>query len=55
MYLELIRKIRDDMYVHDLVSRGESLQEVKKMESDFVERLAKGVFSFTNFTQMNQI
>ena len=37
MYLELIRKIRDDMYVDDLVTVGESFQGVKNMNSDFIE------------------
>ena len=44
MYLELITKIRDDMYLHDLESGGESLQEVKKMKSDSIELLVKGGF-----------
>ena len=30
IYVELIRKIRDDMYVDDSVTGGESLQEVEK-------------------------
>ena len=34
MYLELIRKIRDDMCVDDLVTAGESLQEVEKIKPD---------------------
>ena len=34
MYLELIRKPRDDMYVDDLVTGGESLQDVEKINSD---------------------
>ena len=37
MYLELIRKIRDDMHVDDLVTGGESLQEVEKIKSDSLE------------------
>ena len=44
MYLELI--FRDDMYVYDLVSGGECLQEVKKMDSDSIELLAIGGFQF---------
>ena len=55
MYFELIRKIRDDMYVDDLVTRGESLQEVKKMKSDSIVLFKKGGLNFTNGTQMNQI
>ena len=42
MYLELIRKIRDDMYVDDLVTRGESLQEVEKINPDSLELFEKG-------------
>ena len=41
MYLELIRKIRDDMHVDDLVTRGESLQEVEKIKSDSIELFEK--------------
>ena len=44
MYLELIRKIRDDMYVDDLVTGGESLQEVWKITSDFIELFEKRGF-----------
>ena len=33
MYLKLIRKIRDDMCVDDLVLGGESLQEVQKIKN----------------------
>ena len=44
MYLELTTKIRDDMYVHDLESGGESLQEVKKMKSNSIELFVKGGF-----------
>ena len=43
MYLELIRKIRDDMYVvDDLVTGGESLQEVEKIKSAVIELFEKG-------------
>ena len=55
MYLELIRKIRDDMYADDLVTGGESLQEVEKIKSDSIELFEKGGLNFTNGTQMNQI
>ena len=41
MYLELIRKIRDDMHVDDLVTGGESLQEVEKIKSDSIELFEK--------------
>ena len=44
MYLELIRKIRDDMHVDDLVTGGESLQEVEKIKSDSIELFEKGGF-----------
>ena len=44
MYSEPIRKIRDDMYVDDLVTGGESLQEVEKIKSDFIELFEKGGF-----------
>ena len=50
MYLELIRKIRDDMYVDDL---GESLQEVEKINSDSIGLFDKGGLNFTIGTQMN--
>ena len=55
MYLELIRKIRDDMYVDELVTGGESLQEVEKKNSDSIELFEKGEFNFTNGTHMNQV
>ena len=44
MYLELIRKIRDDMYVDDLVTGGERLQEVEKIKSHAIELFEKGGF-----------
>ena len=44
MYLELIKKIRDDMYVDDLVTGGESLQEVEKIKSDAIELFENGGF-----------
>ena len=37
MYLEPIRKIRDDMYVDDLVTGRESLQEVEKIKCDSIK------------------
>ena len=44
MYLELIRKIRDDMYVDDLVTGEERLQEVEKIKSHAIELFEKGGF-----------
>ena len=44
LYLELIRKIRDNMYVDDLVTGGESLQEVEKIKSDSIELFEKQGF-----------
>ena len=41
LYLELIRKIRDNMYVDDLVTGGEGLQEVEKIKSDSRELFEK--------------
>ena len=55
MCLELIRKIRDDIYVNDLVTGGESLQEVEKINSDSIELFEKGGLNFTNDTPLNQI
>ena len=55
MYLELIRKTRDDMYLDDLVTGGESLQEVEKINSDSIELFEKGGLNFTNGTPLNQI
>ena len=49
MYLELIRKIRYDMYVDDLVTREESLHEVEKMKSDSTELFEKGRFKLQNW------
>ena len=42
MYLELITKTRDDMYVDYLVAGGESLQKVEKINSDSIELFEKG-------------
>ena len=53
MYLELIRKIRDDVYVDDVVTRRESFQEVERINSDSIALLEKGSLNFTNGTQMN--
>ena len=53
MYLELIRKIRDDVYVDDLVTRRESFQEVERINSDSIALFEKGGLNFTNGTQMN--
>ena len=44
MCLELIRKIRDNMYVDNLVTGRESLQEVEKIKSDSIELFEKGGF-----------
>ena len=44
IYLELIRKIRDDMYVDDLVTERESLQEVEKIKSESIELFEKRGF-----------
>ena len=44
MYLELIKKIRDDIYVDYLVTWGEGLQEVEKIKSDSIEMFEKGDF-----------
>ena len=44
MYLELIRKIRDNMYFDDFVTGGKSLQQVEKIKSDSIELFEKGRF-----------
>ena len=44
MYLELTRKIRNDMYVDDLVTGGESLLEAEKINSDPIELFEKRRF-----------
>ena len=51
MYLELIRKSRDDMYVDDLVPGGESLQEVEKIRSD---NNINSLFILGNNVRLNQ-
>ena len=44
------------IYVDDLVTGGESLQEVEKIKSDSTELFEKGGgLNFTNGTPMNQI
>ena len=37
MYLELIKKIRNDIYVDYLVTGGESLQKIEKTKPDSIE------------------
>ena len=57
MWLELIRKSRDDMYVNDLVTGGESLHKVEKITSEsteLFENRGEGL-NFKNGTPMNQI
>ena len=44
MYLELIKKIRVDMYVDDLVTGEKSLQEVEEIKSDSIELFEKEGF-----------
>ena len=41
MYLELIKKIRNDIYVDDLVTGGESLQKIEKTKPDSIELFEK--------------
>ena len=40
-YLELIRKPIDDMYIDNLVTGGESLQDVQKIKSDSIKPIEK--------------
>ena len=44
MYLELIKKIRNDIYVDDLVTGGESLQKIEKTKPDSIELFEKRRF-----------
>ena len=44
MYLELIKKIRVDMYVDDLATEEKSLQEVEEINSDSIELFEKEGF-----------
>ena len=44
MYLELIEKIKDDMYVDDMVTGGDNVREVEKMKSESIELFEKGGF-----------
>ena len=53
MYLELIKKIRDDRYVRDLVTEGERLREIEKMRFDSIELFVKGGFKLTK-SQSNE-
>ena len=42
--VELITKIRDDIYVNDLVTGGESMQKVEKKKYDSIELFGKWGF-----------
>ena len=44
MYLELIKKIRNDIYVDDLVTGRESLQKIEKTKPDSIEMFEKRGF-----------
>ena len=44
MFRELIERVKDDMYVDDLVTGGESASEVDKIKSDSVNLFHRGGF-----------
>ena len=44
MFRELIERVKDDMYVDDLVTGGESTSEVDKIKSDSVNLFQRGGF-----------
>ena len=44
MFLELIERLKDGMYVDDLVSGGESTSEVDKIKGDSVDLSQRGDF-----------
>ena len=41
-FREVVEKVRDDMYVDDLVTGGESINEVKELKSDSISLLGQG-------------
>ena len=49
MYLELLRKIRDDMYFDDLVTGEQSFQEAEKINSDPIELFEKRGFKLNKW------
>ena len=46
MFRELIERVKDDMYVDDLVTGGESTSEVDKIKGDSVNLFQIGSFKF---------
>ena len=45
MFHELIERVKDDMYVDDLVTGGESTSEVDKIKGDYVKLFQRGGFT----------
>ena len=43
-FRDVVEKVRDDMYVDDLVTRGESTNEVKKLKLDSITLFRQGGF-----------
>ena len=54
MFRELIERGKDDMYVDDLVTGGESTSEVDKIKGDSVNLFQRRGFKLQSATQMNR-
>ena len=54
MFRELTERVKDDMYVDDLVTRGESTSEVDKIKGDFVNLFSRGGFKLHKWDSNKQ-
>ena len=54
MFRELIERVKNDMYVDNLVTGGESTSEVDKIKGDSVNLFREEVSSFISGTRMNR-
>ena len=54
MFRELIERVKDDMYVDDLVTRGESTSEVDKIKGDSVNLFQRGGFKLHKWNSNEQ-
>ena len=55
MFRELIERVKDDMYVDDLVTRGESTSEVDKIKGDSVNLFQRGGFKLHKWHSNKQV
>ena len=41
-YSELIQQIKDDMYVDDIVTKGDTIEQISKIKNEATEKSSKG-------------